>query len=141
MNRTLSFSEALQLLEEGRHQRAVWSEMVDYLGRFVDSEVKDAEQGIMADGCVEKVVPQAQITAIIHCVETEYITPLDAEIEALEKLQVVETEDDDGEEKAEAKPAKKKVSGKRPTPKAKAGKNKKTGRAVPRAVKPKVHSA
>ena len=136
----LTFSEALQKLEESKHQRAVWNEMVDFLSRFVDSEVTAAEQGIGAEDCVEKVVPQAQITAIINYIDEEHIAPLDEEIAALEQLQVVETEDDDSEEKAQPKPtAKKKVSGKRPTPKA--GKNKKAGGTGPRAVKSKVRQA
>lgn len=136
----LTFSEALQQLEENRHQRAVWNEVVDFLSRFVDSEVREVEQGIGAEDCVEKVVPQVQITAIIAYVDAEHISPLDEGIAALEQLQVVETEDDNSEAKEKTKPTKKKVSGKRPS-KAKAGKNKKASGTIPRAVKSKVHKA
>lgn len=90
----LSFAEALQKLEENRQQRAVWSQVVDSLNKFVDTEVREATHGVPAEDCVVKTVPQKIISEIVRGIETEKISPLDEEIETLENLEVVETKKD-----------------------------------------------
>jgi hypothetical protein len=91
----ISFADALQRLEEGRQKRAVWHWVVNYLNKYVDTEVKEVSHGIPADGCVAKSVPQELIVEIIQGIEAEKISPLDEEISSLENLKVVETKKDE----------------------------------------------
>lgn len=114
---SLSFAEAFQKLEEGRQRRAVWATVVDYLNRYVDTEVKEVTHGIPAEGCVAKAVSQALIEEVIQSIEVDKISPLDEEISTLENLKVVETKNEPKNKRTKAAPKK----------------NKKAIRVVPRA--------
>jgi len=92
---SLTFSEAFQRLEDSRLRRAVWSQVVDFLGRCVPTEVKEARDKIVPDGCVAKEVPQDLILEILQEIEADKIAPLDEEILSLENLEVVETKQDE----------------------------------------------
>lgn len=131
---SMTFNEAMQQLEETRQRLAILNEMVDYLRRFVDSETRKSDQGIGTVGCINSAADQDLIVAEIEHLEDEHILPLTEAIEALENLQVVETNDGNEEEKPE-QVAKKKAGRKKAGVKAKVGKNSKTRRAVPRGVK------
>jgi len=121
----LSFIEALQKLEESRQHRAVWHQVVDTLIKFVDTEVREAQHGIPAEGCVAKLVSQEIITEIVRGIEAEKIAPLEEEIESLENLEVVETKKDDkstkGKRATRPKPTKKNPQGIRAVPPAARG--------------------
>jgi len=90
----LSFAKALRRLEECRQHLAVWNHVVDSLSKFVDTEVREATHGIKAEGCVARNVSQDIIGEIVRGVKEERIAPLTEEIETLESLKVVETEDE-----------------------------------------------
>lgn len=111
----LTFAEAFKKLEESLQQRATWNEVVDILSRFVDHEVKEASQGIAAEGCVSKYVPQEVIKEIVAGIESEKIAPLDEVIDTLRNMQVTETNDGEEEKPAKEKPkrGKKKAKKKR----------------------------
>ena len=99
---SLSFAEAFQRLEESRQRRAVWVQLVDFLNRCVATEVKEARDKIVPDGCVAKEVPQDLILEILQEIEAGKIAPLDEEITSLENLEVVETKKDDGNKRQKA---------------------------------------
>jgi len=121
---SLTFQEAFQKLEDGRLRRAVWTQIVDFLGRCVSSEVKEARDKIVPDGCIAKEVPEELIREILQEIEADKIAPLDEEIGALETLEVVETKKDDSD--SASKPKRKKVTSK---------KNQKAVRVVPPAAR------
>lgn len=120
---TLILAEALQELEECRQRRAVWYDVVAFLSKFIDEEVREAGQGIVAEGCIGKLVPQGVLKDIVEGIEDEKIEPLNEAIGGLENLQVKETNDDEAKTQG-----KKKV---RKARKAKAPKNPKAIRAIP----------
>ena len=101
----LTFSEAFQKLEDSRLRRAVWTQVVDFLGRCVATEVKEARDKIVPDGCIAKEVPEELIREILQEIEADKIAPLDTEISTLENLEVVETKKDDDTAKGKRKKA------------------------------------
>lgn len=96
-----SLSETLYRIEELKQQLATWHSVTNHLARFLDTETREATDGIQAPGCVrpelrvrgKEVVPQDIIYNIIQGVEAEKISPLLVEIASLENLKV-ETRDD-----------------------------------------------
>ena len=90
----LTFIEAIERLEDARQKRAVWTRVVDTLGKLIDKEGREAGQGIPAVGCVAKVVSQDIVVEIVQGIEADKISPLSEEINHLENLQVVETKND-----------------------------------------------
>jgi len=96
-----TLANAVKELERLKHSRAVWLETVEHLSRFLDREVRTAEQGIVADGCVVNRVPQPVIREFIDYINQENIDPLNERIEAIEQLTVMETKDNDSKEQHE----------------------------------------
>jgi len=101
---TLTVAEAMRELEQLKHGRAIWQETVEHLSKFVDKEVRQAEHGIVAEGCSINPVPQDAVREFINIIEEDEIEPLNTQIAALESLSVEETKDDptddDGEKEA-----------------------------------------
>jgi len=91
----LTLAAAVQELERLKHSRAIWLETVEHLAKFVDQEVRTAEQAIAAEGCVESRVPQPVIKEFIAYINQEEIEPLNEKIEEIESLTVTETKTND----------------------------------------------
>jgi len=87
-------NEVLNQLETGRQELAVWNEAVAFLSRFVDTETREADQGIETKECVSRTVPQEVIHAVRVYIESQHIEPLMAEILELSNQQLAETTDD-----------------------------------------------
>jgi hypothetical protein len=93
MKRPRTLAEAVEALEQLKYQRAVWSEIVDHLARFVGDEVQIADHGIVAEGCVHPTVPQGVVGEFVEMINDGRIDPLNEAIDELEGLQVVTTEE------------------------------------------------
>jgi len=126
---TRTYSEVFDLVETGRQERAVWEQVVDSLMKHVDTDTVSASSSITAEGCVKKEVPQEIVAAVIDYIESSHIGPLTQELEDLEALQVVETNNDEAEQ---SKPSETARTGKVP--------KQKTPRIVPRRGKGPVQS-
>jgi hypothetical protein len=88
-------NEVFQQLESGRQELAVWNEVVAFLSRFVDTETREADQGIETKECVSRTVPQEVIQAVRTYIESQHIEPLMAEILELSNQQLAETTNDE----------------------------------------------
>lgn len=95
MSNAMTVAEVRQNLESSLHEMAVWESVVNYLSKFLDSEAREAQQGITASACVTKTVPQEVVRYIVQSIEAEKMEPLSEVISGLENLQVVETTDAD----------------------------------------------
>ena len=93
-----TYSEVFDLVESGRQERAVWEQVVDSLMKYVDTDTVAAADAIKAEGCVKKEVPQEIVSAVIEYIESNHIVPLTKELEDLERLQVVETSNDEAKQ-------------------------------------------
>ena len=134
-------AETLRELESLKHDRAIWMDVVEFLSKCVDHEVKPADNVIKAADCMTTIVPQSTIQSVIDRINEEEIDPLNERIHALENLGV-EQEENDEEKSTRDKTAKKASTGKKV---GKAGKQarstKKRIRAVPRPPKQKSEHA
>ena len=138
-------AQTMRELEELKHERAVWMELVEHLSRFVDHEVKQADSKIVAEGCISPHVPQELVQRFIDSINENEIEPLNESISALENLGV--EQEDEQEEADEEKPARRKKAGKANAGKeaGKSGKGnrraKKQIRAVPKPSKTRSQNA
>jgi len=98
----LTLSEANRELEENRHQLAVWNEVKGFLSKLISTVEKEAQQAITAEGCVNKTVPQEVLIAVVQYIEKEHVDSLVESIKALENFQVMETNDEEEDEKAKS---------------------------------------
>ena len=96
----LTLAEAVKELERYKHERAVWMETVEHLSRFVGNELKNADAGIVAEGCVVNPVPEPVVKEFIQYINANEIDPLNKQIEALEGLAVQETKHEEPKEAA-----------------------------------------
>ena len=104
MKRPQTLAEAVEALEQLKYQRAVWSEIVEHLARFIDAEVQEADHGIVADGCVSQHVPQEVVSEFVDMINDGKIDPLNEAIDELEGLHVVSEEtEEDGPESSKKK--------------------------------------
>ncbi len=78
-------------LERLRHDRAIWMELVEFLSKCVDDDVREASQHIRAEQCVQSRVPQEVIVVHIERINDDEIDPLNDAIAALENMSVEET--------------------------------------------------
>ena len=92
---SLTLAEVVQELEGLKHARAIWLETVEHLSKFVDQEVRTAEQAIVAEGCVENRVPQQVVREFIGYINQQEIEPLNEKIEEIENRTVMETKQND----------------------------------------------
>ena len=100
----LTVAEATRELERLKHSRAVWMEIVEHLSKFVDQEVRQAEHGIVAEGCVENRVPQPVIKEFVAYINDQEIDPLNKKIGEIEGLTVTETKDNEPETQGPIRP-------------------------------------
>jgi len=100
-----TLAEVLRELENLRHHRAVWMELVEHLSKFVDQEVRHADQAIPAEGCVVSKVPQPIVKEFLDYINHNEITPLNIRIDEIENLGVTETKDDNPENQEKDTPA------------------------------------
>jgi hypothetical protein len=107
---SITVAQAAKELERFKHERAVWMETVEHLSKFIDQEVRLAEQGIAATGCVENKVPQSIIKEFILYINEQEIEPLNVKIEEIENLTIVETKNGNQETKEAAGPIRAQVN-------------------------------
>lgn len=93
-----SLADTLYRIEDLKQQLAVWNNLTNHLAQFLDTEAREAQDGITAPGCVRpecrvrgrEVVPQSVIDIIIQGIDEDHVQPLTKEIASLESLVVVE---------------------------------------------------
>lgn len=85
-----SLVEAVKELERLKEELAVWSEIMEHLRTFVDSDVALAKAGIAIEKNSRRLVPQQVVVEIAHRITTEKIAPISGQIYELEQLQVSE---------------------------------------------------
>lgn len=85
-----SLVEAVKELELLKEQLAVWSEVMDHLSTFVDSDVALAKAGIAIEKNSKRIVPQHVVVEIARSITTEKIAPISGKILELEQLPVSE---------------------------------------------------
>ena len=112
MARTVA--EIVKELEQLKHRRAVWMEMVEHLSKSIDQEVQPAQQAIVAEGCVISPVPQSVIREFIDDINESEIDPLNETIDDLEVMGVKETNNDEPESPKPARSKAKKETKVRP---------------------------
>jgi hypothetical protein len=82
----VTLNEAVGMLNSLKYQRAVWYEVVNFLTKFVDDDVR------AADSCVQDEeagsVPQAVVLEIVNSIKSAQINPLSTEIESMENIQL-----------------------------------------------------
>lgn len=100
---TRTVAEAARELEKLKHERAVWMEIVEHLSKFVDQEVRAAEQRIVAEDCVENKVPQSVVLEFIEYINNQEVDPLNEQIEGIESLSVQETKNNEPKSKGAIK--------------------------------------
>lgn len=99
----LTLAEAIQMLNEYKYRRAIWMEVVNFLARYVDDEVSQAEAVMQTEDCLEVKVPQEFIYRIIEDINKKHIAPLSAQIEDVEGCSVEVGSDEPSEDRKEGK--------------------------------------
>lgn len=97
------FKEVLSRRNDLLHRKSVWQEVVDHLGKFLDTDAIPATVGIRTDA-EGMVVPQEKIALVISEIENGYAADIESELEQINTSEVA----DNVREKKQSK--KKKVS-------------------------------
>lgn len=86
----MNLVEAMQELEGLKNLHAIWSEVLDHLDSFVDTDVALAKAGIAVEQGSARLVPQGVISDVMRIIAVEKIVPISARILNLEQLRVAE---------------------------------------------------
>jgi len=115
------------------HQLAIWQEVVDHLGKFLDTDAIPATVGIRTDGG-GLTVPQDKIEVILNEIKNGYMAEVKEELHIIDNSEVAENvkqekrrgkkKDLIGEEKVEGGKAKSKDADKTTTARSKSNKRK-----------------
>jgi hypothetical protein len=89
----LSLAEVVDKIENLKHSRAIWLEVLDHLRIFVVDEVHKVVKGIESNG---RPVPQSVVKEFVDRILAEEIGPMDHQIQVLEELSVEEKRNDEG---------------------------------------------
>jgi len=87
---TITFEDTLKRRDALLHKKAVLSEMINFLGQFLDTDSTPAKTGITTEGS-GMVVPQSVIGEIKNQLETN-IEKMSAELAELNKMKVEDHE-------------------------------------------------
>jgi len=83
------FQAVLEHRRDLLHRQAIWKEIVDHLGRFVDTDASKTKHGIAAK-TEEMVVPQSTITGVIVEIENGYLAEIAEELNKIDNSEVAE---------------------------------------------------
>ena len=89
---TKSFQAVLAHRNELLNRRAIWQEVVDHLGKFLDTDAVKATVGIKTEG-EGLVVPQSVIEAEIMEIRNGYVAEIENELNNIDKSEVAENVD------------------------------------------------
>lgn len=106
MNR--NFQDVMARRNELLHQLAVWQEVVDHLGKFLDTDAFSATVGIRTEGG-DMVVPQDRVEAVLSEVNYGYIAEINDELEKINKSEVAENVKQEKRLRKKKEPEKKKT--------------------------------
>lgn len=109
-----SFQRVLEKRNDLLHDKAIWEEVREHLGRFLDTDTSPAKHGISTKG-EGLVVPQPRIEQVIAYIQSNHLDTIDQELQYIDQGKVTDhVKPDPREESRKATPAKNgKVEGKR----------------------------
>ena len=81
-----TLQEALRTLDRLKHEQAVWFEVVEFLSKFVDSDMRAADAHIESPEAGQ--VPQQVIADTIKTINKEKINPLGEKIDTVSNINV-----------------------------------------------------
>jgi len=96
---TTTFSSILEVRRFLLHRKAIWKEIIDHLGIFLDTDAAKARHGIACE-TEEMAVPQTVISNVITEIETDFLTEISKELGKINESKVIEHVEQQNESRA-----------------------------------------
>jgi hypothetical protein len=84
-----NFQRVLERRNDLLHRRSIWSEVIDHLKKFLDTDATPATVGIATEG-EGLTVPQAHIEQEITEITSGYLAEIEEELKKIDKSEVAE---------------------------------------------------
>jgi hypothetical protein len=110
-----TFQAVLDRRRDLLRRRAIWQEVVDHLGIFLDTDASKAKHGIKCE-TEEMVVPQGTVSDVIDEINNGYLAEISEELNKIDKSEVaenVEKQNKRGSKKSSKSQGRKAAGGKR----------------------------